>query len=137
MIILFKLITITTIWCLGIKILTSKGMLLQSIGDYGHKRVSEGKLIFDPLIACEFCLPSIHSIIGYSFAIALGVITNFSWSLVFMYPLVAMGSSIECGFIWNGYLTMINIQERNQIQSEYYDSLCQEDEFVNEYQNHN
>lgn len=118
MIMLLKLISLTTIWCLGIKILTSEGMLLDKLGKYAHKKVDEGKIIFDPLLACEFCLPSIHSLVGYSFAISLGIITHFSWSLIFIYPLVAMGSSIGCGFIWNAYLTMQVIKYKNEIEAE-------------------
>lgn len=137
MIVLFKLILITTIWCLGFKVLTEQGMLLGKLGEYGKRKVLEGKILFDPLVVCEFCLPSIHSIIGYGFAIALGIISKFEFNLLYMYPLVAMGTSISCGFIWNGYLTMNRIKERNEMEYEYYDSLCEEQEIVNEYQNHN
>lgn len=137
MILLLKLIIITTIWCLGFKILTERGMLLQKLGEYGKIKVDEGYIIYDPLIVCEFCLPSIHSLIGYGFAVAIGVISKFEFNLVYMYPLVAMGTSISCGFIWNGYLTMNRIKERNEFQTEYYDHLCEEQELVNEYQNHN
>lgn len=137
MILLLKLIIITTIWCLGFKILTERGMLLQKLGEYGKRKVDEGYIIYDPLIVCEFCLPSIHSLIGYGFAVAIGVISKFEFNLVYMYPLVAMGTSISCGFIWNGYLTMNRIKERNEFQTEYYDHLCEEQELVNEYQNHN
>jgi len=137
MIILIKLIILTTIWCLGFKILTSDGMLLEKVGKYGKDKVDEGKTIFDALVVCEFCLPSIHSLVGYSFAILIGVITGFSWSLIFMYPLVAIGTSISCGFIWNAYLTMNRIKDRNEAEAEYYDRMSEEHEFVNEYQNHN
>lgn len=137
MIILFKLVLLTSIWCLGIKIITAKGMGLSNLGDYGLNKVGEGKWVFDPLIVCEFCLPSIHSLFGYAFAVGIGVITHFSWSLVFMLPFVIAGSSIISGLVWNSYLTMVSIKNRNEAEEDYYDSLCDEQEFINEYQNHN
>ena len=133
--ILFKLIILTTIWCLGMKILTAQGMLLEKLGNYAHKKVSEGKLIYDPLIACEFCMPSIHSLFGYFFAVVLGMVTHFSWALVLIYPLVAMGSSIGCGFIWSAYLSMNAWKDKNDAKTEYYDAQIHRLFFQEENQN--
>lgn len=137
MILLFKLILLTTIWCLGIKIITAERMAFDNVGRYAQRKVEEGKIIFDPLIACEWCMPSIHSLIGYSFAIGLGIITHFYWTLVIMYPLVVIGASVGTGFTWNAYLTMNSIKERNESQTDFYDGLHQVEEIVNEYQNNN
>jgi hypothetical protein len=95
---LFKLIIITVIWVLGVKIVTSDGMLFGAIGRYADSKES---LIWKPLLNCIWCMPSIHSLIGYGLAIGIGIITVFSWHLIFMYPLVAMGSSFICGVLWN------------------------------------
>lgn len=137
MIVLFKLIILTVIWCLGVKIITSQGMLFEELGRKARNKVSEGKLIYDPLLACEWCMPSIHSLIGYGFGVGIGVITSFSWALVVMYPLVAMGASIGTGMIWDAYLTMDSFKDKNESQMEFYDGLCEEQDIVNEFQNHN
>jgi hypothetical protein len=137
MIILFKLIILTTMWCLGMKIVTADHMIFAKIGKYARQKVEEGKSIYDPLIACEWCMPSIHSLIGYSFAIGIGLVTSFSWSLVVMYPLVVIGSSIGTGMIWSAYLTMNSAKERNESQTDFYDGLYDEQCIVNEFQNHN
>lgn len=137
MIILLKLILLTSIWCLGLKILTSKGMLLERLGDFAHDKAREGELIYDPLIACEWCMPSIHSLVGYFFAVVIGVITVFSWRLVAIYPLVAMGSSLCSGIIWNAYLTLMSYKERNEAQTDFYDGLADEHEIETEYINSN
>lgn len=137
MIVLFKLILLTTIWCLGMKIITSDHMILEKLGRYARKKVEEGKLIYDPIIACEWCMPSMHSLIGYGFAIILGIITQFSWALVAIYPLVAIGSSIGTGMIWNFYLTMNSVKERNESQSDFYNRLPSEQEILYEYENDN
>lgn len=98
MILLLKLIIITVIWCLGFKVVTSDGMWLEKIGQYAeHKNA----LIWKPLVKCIWCMPSIHSLVGYGLAVGIGVITGFSWHLVFMYPLVVMGSSFICGVLWS------------------------------------
>lgn len=114
MILLFQLIIITSIWCLGVKIVTAEGMLLEKLGVYAKRQVEEGNVIWDALIACEWCLPSIHSLLGYSFALVLGVITHFEWKLVFMYPLVAMGASLLNGLIWNYHLKSNSEKEANE-----------------------
>ena len=137
MIILFKLILLTTMWCLGMKIITSDHMIFEKLGRYARGKVEEGKLIYDPIIACEWCMPSMHSLIGYGFGIVLGVINHFEWALVAIYPLVAIGSSIGTGMIWNFYLTMNSIKERNESQSYFYDGLSEEQEIFKELENSN
>lgn len=117
---LLKLIVLTSIWCLGIKIATAEGMVLERLGNYASKKVNEGKIIFDPLINCEWCLPSIHSLFGYAFALGIGLINTFSWKLVVMYPLVVIGSSVVCGLTWTVYQMVNAIKEMNNVGIEYY-----------------
>ena len=100
MIVIFQLILITTIWCLGVKIVTAEGMALEKLGRWAEKKVNEANKIYEPLLTCHFCLPSIHSLFGYAFAVGIGVIAEFEWKLVFMWPLVVMGSSVLCGCMW-------------------------------------
>ena len=140
MLLLLKLITLTTIWCLGIKIVTSDGMILSKVGEYGKKKAEEGKRVFEALIVCEWCLPSIHSLFGYGFALALGILPA-SWSLLFIYPLVAMGSSLCSGIIWNAYKTMETFRDLGETKIEFYDNFyedngIEESVFDNDF-NHN
>ena len=128
MLLLFDLILLTTIWCLGVKIITAPGMLLENLGAFAEDRAAKGQLIYEPLLACEFCLPSIHSLVGYLFAVVLGVIYYFSWSLVFIYPLVAMGSSITTGFIWTGYKTLVGYRDLTETQIDFYETLMDDEE---------
>lgn len=113
---LFELIAITTIWVLGIKIVTYKGMILQRLGEYGYKKVAEGKRIFEPLFVCEWCMPSIHSAIGYM--LVYTTMETFHWRALILYPVTAMGSSFTSGILWLIYkyyekqelLTHLNIK---------------------------
>lgn len=110
---LLKLILLTAIWVLGIKIATAEDMVLEKLGNYGKQKVEEGYKIFEALWVCEWCMPSVHSIIGYAFAVGLDIINGFDWKLVILYPLVVMGTSVVTGFTWN-YL------EKSNAITEYY-----------------
>lgn len=118
MTLLIKLIIITVIWVLGFKIVTSEGMLLESVGKYAENKKSA---IWQPLVNCIWCMPSIHSLAGYGLAVGIGVITVFSWHLVFMYPLVVMGSSFLSGFLYNlnECTDMASLYFRNAGEKEY------------------
>lgn len=108
MITLFSLIIICTIWVVGLKIATTEGMVLSSWGDYAAYQVEElGNRWFEPLLYCEWCMPSYHSIIAYLFGAGLGILEGFSLlKLLVMYPLVVMGASICAGTLWGLLLRM-------------------------------
>ena len=113
MIILFKIILLLSIWVVGIKIATSEGMLFEKIGEWGEKKVNDGYIIFDALIVCPWCLPSVHSIFGYGFAFALGVLPlEWNWKFLIMWPLVVMGCSFLCGNAWNIYETIVKVKQK-------------------------
>lgn len=122
------LVLLTSIWIWGVKIATSEDMVLENLGTWGEKKVNEGHKIFEPLLTCEWCMPSIHSLVGYAFAFGLGIIPfEFEWRLVIEYPLVVIGSSIVTGNTWNLYKTINAVRERAEaekekakIQSKYY-----------------
>ena len=97
---ILSLILITSIWVLGLTIATQEDMILYSWRQWGDKKHEEGKKWIEPVILCFWCMPSIHSIVGYLFGIGIGVINHFEWKLVFAYPLVVMGSSMLNGLIW-------------------------------------
>lgn len=124
MILILKLIALTSIWVLGIKIATADDMVLEKVGQYGKKKVEEGHKIFEALIVCQWCMPSIHSLIGYAFAFGLGILpVQWNWQLVIRYPIVVMGSSLVCGLTWLIYETLNQIHDRNEIQKRYYTHL--------------
>jgi hypothetical protein len=104
MILIFKLIALTSIWVLGLTIITQDGMALYSIR---HNLTDDSgkatKTIYDPIIVCHWCMPSIHSIIGYVFALVVGIIHELDWRLIIIYPIVVMGSSLVCGLVWQIY----------------------------------
>lgn len=101
---LFELIAVTTMWVLGMKIVTHKGMVLEKLGQYGEKKVEQGKRIFEPLFVCEWCMPSIHSVIGYM--VVYTTMATFHLQALLMYPIVAMGSSFSSGMLWLIYETI-------------------------------
>jgi ABC-type spermidine/putrescine transport system permease subunit II len=111
MILLMKLILITAIWCLGIKIATAKGMILEGLGEWAEDKVEQGHKIFEPLLVCPWCMPSIHSAIGYLFAFSIGVVADFKFELVIMYPLVVMGASVVTGLTWTIYETISQVYQ--------------------------
>jgi hypothetical protein len=111
MIELIKIILITAIWCLGVKIVTAKGMVLEGVGEWAENKVEQGYKIFEALLVCPWCMPSIHSIIGYLFAFAIGAVTGYKFELVIMYPLVVMGASVVTGLTWTFYETISQIHQ--------------------------
>lgn len=113
MILIFSLIIITSIWTLGIKILISEDMALEQLGKWGEKKISEGHKIYEPLFWCHWCTPSIHTAIGFLFAFGIGLISHFTWSILFYYPLVAMGASLLNGLIWALYEKLNSEKESN------------------------
>lgn len=99
MISIFSLIAITTIWILGLTIVTQPGMGLHSIRKWAEGKESK---VFQPLILCPWCMPSIHSLAGYFFAVIIGVV-ELNFNIAFAYPIVVCGSSFCAGFLWTIY----------------------------------
>lgn len=105
-VLLLKLIILTSIWVLGLTIVTQEGMALYKIRQWGDKKQAQGAKWVEPLILCHWCMPSIHSIIGFLSAWGLGIITEWSWKFFLLYPFVVMGSSLANGIIWVVYKTL-------------------------------
>ncbi len=130
MISLFSIIAITSIWVLGIKIATAEGMVLESVGNWAINKAVSGKRIFEPLLVCHWCMPSIHSLFGYGFFFALT--GSMSWGLVACYPIAVMGSSLLCGLIWGVKSIMeqkiqlneeIIIEWNSEVHKEYFENV--------------
>jgi hypothetical protein len=118
MIVLLKLILITTILVLGLRVAVSHDMILERLGNWAEKKVGEGYKICE-LFICPWCMPSVWSLFAYVFAFGLGVLPlEFNWQLVIRWPLIVMGSSFLSGFIWTVYLTLNSIKEKNENISE-------------------
>lgn len=118
---ILKVMFFLYIWVLGIKIVTAEGMIFENIGKYGKQKIEEGYKVYEALVNCEWCLPSIHSIFGYVFAFALGVIPfEWNWNYIIMWPIVVMGTSLCTGLTWTIYLTINDIKDNNEIQAKYY-----------------
>lgn len=121
-----KLIIITFIWVMGIKISTAEDMIFEKVGKWGKRKVDEGYKIFEALIVCQWCLPSFHSLIGYAFAFGLNIMPfEWDWKLLIRYPLVVMGTSFLSGMVWTSYETINRIKECNELEAEYYNSLLE------------
>ena len=136
MFLLFELITICVIWCIGIKIVTSQGMVLEKLGEWAEKKVEDGYRIYEPLLVCPYCMPSIHTAIAIGFSFGMGVIDTWSWHLLFMYPIVAMASSFINGFLWKAHQKQNAEHEFLESAKDTFDSVTDyiEDLYIQERQ---
>lgn len=100
MVTVIKLILTTSILVLGWTIATQPKMLLYSVRMWAE---SKNAIIYEPLFLCHWCMGSIWSVFGYSFALATGMVCWGGWHMIAMYPLVVCGSSIVCGLTWAFY----------------------------------
>lgn len=116
-IMIFKLILFTVCLVWGVKIVTEPGMAADKIGEWAEEKVKDGYKIFDALLTCPFCMPSIYSSFGYGMGYLLGVVT--SWHDLVAYPIVVCGSSMIGGIIWQVFQLIIRI-------SRYFDFLNRE-----------
>jgi hypothetical protein len=105
---ILTVILFTSIWVIGIMIVTNKGMILEKLGEWGNKKVDQGHKIFEAIIACPWCMPSIHSSVGFGFYF---LFFGIQWDLLLSYPIVAMGSSFCSGFTWTVYNFIVKVNE--------------------------
>lgn len=137
MITLFSIIAITSILVLGFHIVTNEGMALFSIRIWAMKKEDEGKLWAEPLCLCIWCMPSIWSLAGFVFAFGIGVLDNFTWNLLFYYPLCVAGSSLICGLIWTMYEAFVSVKDKNEEEIMYFNDTNRELDFDNHIKNYN
>lgn len=104
MLLLLKLISITTILVLGYTIVTQEGMALYSIRQWAEKKKEKGSKWAEPVFLCNWCQPSTWSLISFAFAFGLGIINHFTWNLILYYILTVGGSSLLNGIIWEWHL---------------------------------
>jgi hypothetical protein len=120
MILLIKLILLTTIWNLGVEIIFSDGMGLENVRKWAEEKKSKW---YEVIFWCVWCRPSIHSLIVYAAAIGIGLIKVFSWKLVVIYPFVVAGSSLLSGVIWSIYklIEIKSLYYKHKEQNEFFD----------------
>lgn len=125
MILLAKLISITSILVLGYTIVTQEGMALYSIREWAMRKKEEGKKWAEPLFICHWCQPSSWSLISFGFSFGLGIINRFEWNLVFYYILTVGGSSLLNGLVWGYHL-------KTDAQTDFYKSASETAETITE-----
>lgn len=112
---------------MGVKIVMSKGMLLEGLGDFFERKVEEGYKIFE-LFICPWCMNTLFSVVAHVFAFGLYIMPfEFNWQLLIRWPLIICGASFVSGNIWNLYETVNRIRERNEAETEYFEKLNQGD----------
>ena len=77
MLVLIKLIVLTSIWCLGLQISTSEGMVFYRFREYAETKKSK---IWEAIVLCPWCCASVHSIFGMLAAFGLGII-KIEWAI--------------------------------------------------------
>lgn len=108
-IIIFKLIFFTVCLVWGVKIVTEPGMAAEKIGQWADDKVEAGYKIFDALLTCPFCMPSIYTSFGFGFGYLFGVVTK--WEQLYAYPIVVCGSSLIGGMIWIAFQLILDIKK--------------------------
>jgi len=98
-VLLFKLILITSLLVLGYTIVTQENMLLHSVRRWAERIQDRGSKFIETLAICHWCMPSTWSLLGFAFGYGLGLY-DLSWKLLLLYPLCVAGSSLTCGIIW-------------------------------------
>lgn len=94
-----QIVILVTVWNLGLEIVLSEDMALHKVRLWAESKCGK---IFEPLIICIWCRPSIHSIFGFIAALGLGWI-DLSWRLLILYPFVVAGASFISGTLWSVY----------------------------------
>lgn len=106
-------ILFTTALVLAIKIVTHEKSAL-----YGFKMKIEKKLpevLYDPLISCEFCMPTLWSSAGWVFTFLFVYLSQGSFEIVYLlfYPITVAASSFFAGLLWTLLNILLKILEHN------------------------
>lgn len=101
------MILLTSVWVFAIKISTYEDMVFERLGKWADAKVESGKKIYEALLTCEWCMPSVHSVfIVLPIAIFVGVI-DFQYKFLALMPFVIGGASFVSGMLWNLTLVII------------------------------
>lgn len=120
MILLFKLILLTSMIVLALKIAMSEDMLLEGLGKWFKKKIDEGHKWLE-MFYCQWCMATFYSLIAHAFAFGLNILPlEFNWQLLIRWPLVVFGASFLSGNLWNLYETTNRIKDRNDAEENFY-----------------
>lgn len=119
MIDVIKLIILSSLWCLALQISTSEGMVFYKLREYAESKKAK---IWEAIVLCPWCCPSIHSIFAYVGGFILGFVKWDSWNIFLMYPFVVAGSSLITGLVWIMYKFL-------ELKMKYYGHLEQQEYF--------
>lgn len=122
-ILLIKLIIITSILVLGWTAASQEGMVFYPIRQWAEKKNEEGLKIMQPLFLCVWCQSSIWSLMGYAFAYGLGIIEHFKWEWILLYLLTVAGSSLLNGIVWGVHRLIEATTAKNDAAERYYDNV--------------
>jgi hypothetical protein len=92
-------ILFTVSFIIGLTIASQEGMVLYFIKEkLTNEDGSPKKKIYEPLFLCYWCMPSIHSLVGYFFAFLW--MKNVDLHALFFYPIVVASSSFLTAVLW-------------------------------------
>ena len=101
MILILKLILVTTFIIWGIKIATEEGMIGEKLGEWARKQVDKGRKYWEAILVCPFCMSSVHSLTAIGFGYLFGWVD--SWTIFYYYPVIVGGASLVSGLTWTVY----------------------------------
>ena len=83
----------------GVRISTHEGMVFEKIGEYANNQLEKGYRIWEALVLCHYCLPSVWSLLGVGLYYLINPET--SLRLLFSYPVIVGFTSLLSGMIWS------------------------------------
>jgi hypothetical protein len=87
-------ILFTVVLVLGATIATQQNMIGYGLRVKADKK---GLKIFEPIILCVWCMPSLWSLFGYGFSF---LYCGIEFKMLLFYPVVVAANIILCGTIW-------------------------------------
>lgn len=137
---IFKIILLTSIWVFGVKILTHEGMLLEKLGEWANKKVEDGNKFIEWLFVCEWCMPSIHSILFVlPISYFVGILDGFiDVKNILILPFIIAGASLLSGIIWNFVMLLLKYYDfiDKSEKLKHFDIKDRKQEFYNKNNNY-
>ncbi len=96
MILILIFVTAVLVW--GVMISTEPDMVFEKIGAWADNEIKKGNKIWDWILRCPFCMPSLYTSFAYLLTFKLGMWSD--WSMLWAYPIVVCGASLVSGMVW-------------------------------------
>lgn len=106
------IITYTVLIVLGLKIVTSDGMLF---GEFRQKIEEKNSKYLDPLILCEWCMPTVYTSIGYGFYF---INNTLDFKIFLYYPLCIAAASFVSGTLWLIHKILLNLNDNFYLKNQ-------------------